>query len=93
MALTFTDRMDGRKMDISGKQFRVYEVTHDGSAATANATDFGLRYIDFAIAGPGTQVLSAGSTAYCDLTTNYGAAIAFTALSAGATTNFMLIGW
>lgn len=93
MALTFTDRMGGVHLGVSGKQLRVYEVTHDGSAATANATDFGLHYIDFAIAGPGTQVLSATSTAYCDLTTNYGAAIAFTALSSGATTNLLMIGW
>jgi len=66
MALTFTKRI-AMNMDISGKLFRAYEVTHDGSAATANAN--------------------------CDLTTSYGAAIAFTALSAGCTTNFWLIGY
>ena len=91
MALTFTKRIS-INMDISGKLFRAYEVTHDGSAATANATDFEMHYIDHCIAAPGTSVLSATSTAYCDLTTSYGAAIAFTALSSGATTNFWLIG-
>jgi len=92
MALTFTKRI-AMNMDISGKLFRAYEVTHDGSAATANATDFEMHSIDHCIATPGTQILSATSTAYCDLTTSYGAAIAFTALSAGCTTNFWLIGY
>jgi hypothetical protein len=92
MALTFTKR-SVINMDIAGKQFRMYEMTHDGSTATANATDFGLHYIEHAMAGPGTQVLTAASTAYCDLTTSYGSALAFTALSAGATTNLWLVGW
>lgn len=92
MALTFTKRIS-RNMDQSGLLFRCYEVTHDGSTATANATDFEMHHIDFSIATPGTQVLSATSTAYCDLTTNYGAAIAFTALSSGATVNMALWGY
>ena len=92
MALTFTERF-ATKMDISGKLFRAYEVTHDGSTATANATDFQMHYIEHCIATPGTQVLSATSTAYCDLTTSYGAAIAFTALSSGATINLWLFGY
>jgi len=36
MALTFTKRIS-INMDISGKLFRAYEVTHDGSETTANA--------------------------------------------------------
>jgi len=91
MALTFTKRW-ASNMDISGNLFRMYEVTHDGSTAAANATDFEMHYIDHCIATPGTQVLSATSTAYCDLTTSYGAAIAFTALSSGATVNLWLLG-
>ncbi len=92
MALTFTER-NKIHMDISGKQFRMFEVTHDGSTATAAATSFGLHHVDHAMAGPGTQVLTANSVRYCDLTTSYGATLAFTALSAGCTTNFWLIGY
>ena len=89
MALTFTQRL---YMPMGSKAFRAYEVTHDGSTATANASDFELNNIETAVATPGTQVLSAGSTAYCDITTAHGTSIAFTALSSGATTNFWLIG-
>jgi len=92
MALTFTKRIS-INMDISGKLFRAYEVTHDGSETTANATDFGMKYIDHYVAAPGTSVIGAASVAYCDLTTSYGASIAFTALSSGATTNFWLLGF
>jgi len=92
MALTFTKRV-AINMDISGKLFRCYEVTHDGSTAEAAATSFGMHYVEHAMVGPGTQVLSATSTAYCDLTTSYGATLAFTALSSGATSNFWLIGY
>lgn len=91
MALTFTKRIVPN-LDISGKLFRAYEVTHDGSTATANASDFEMHYIDHCLATPGTQVLSATSTAYCDLTTSYGESIAFTALSSGATVNLWLLG-
>jgi hypothetical protein len=91
MALTFTKRIS-MNMDISGKLFRVYEITHDGSETSIDASDLEMHYVEAAIAGPGTQVLSATSTAYCDLTTTYGASLAMTALSSGATTVLWAIG-
>ncbi len=93
MALTFSDKLNGHHIPLGGKAFRCYEVTHDGSETSMDASDFELNYIDAAIAGPGTQVLSATSVAYADLTTNHGASLAMTALSSGATTILWLIGW
>ncbi|MDY6834975.1 MAG: hypothetical protein SVY53_09285 [Chloroflexota bacterium] len=68
-------------------------MTHDGSETSMDASDFDLNYIEATMAGPGTQVLSATSTAYADLTTTSGKSIAFTALSSGATTLLWLIGY
>lgn len=82
MALTFSEKF---RAGIGGKAFRAYEVTHDGSETSIDASDLDMNYIDAAMAGPGTQVLSATSVAYADLTTTSGNSIAFTALSAGAT--------
>ena len=93
MALTFTDLLGGVHIPLGGKAFRAYEVTHDGSETSMDAGSFELSYIDAAIAGPGTQVLSATSTVYADLTTAQGAAIAMSALSSGATTVLWLIGF
>ena len=90
MALTFTKRIS---MPMGSKAFRLYEVTHDGSETSMDASDFELNYIEGAAAMPGTQVLSAGSTVYCDLTTTFGSSIAFSALSSGATTVIMAIGY
>ena len=93
MALTFTDKLGGVHIPLGGKAFRCYEVTHDGSETSMNASDFELDYVDAAIAGPGTQVLSATSTAYADLTTSQGKILAMTALSSGATTIIWAIGF
>ena len=46
MALTFSEKVSTR---IGRRKFKVYEVTHDGSATTMNASDFGLNYIDYAL--------------------------------------------
>lgn len=93
MALTFTDKLGGQHFPFGGRQFRAYEVTHDGSETSMDASDFDLTYVETAIAGPGTQVLSATSTAYADLTTNHGSSLAMTALSSGATTVIWAIGY
>lgn len=93
MSLTFTDKMAGKHLSLGGVAFRCYEVTHDGSETSMDATDFDLTYVYSAIPGGGTTVLSAASTAYVDLTTNHGKALAMTALSSGATTILWLIGY
>ena len=93
MALTFTDKMDNKHLMIGGVAFRCYEVTHDGSETSMDASDFDLTYIYSAIPGGGTTVLSATSTAYVDLPTNHGSSLSMTALSSGATTILWLIGY
>lgn len=93
MALTFTDKLDNKHPDISGLAFRVYEVTHDGSETSMDASDFDLSYIYSAIPGGGTIVLSATSTVGIDLPTNHGSSISMTAMSSGATTILWLLGY
>ena len=93
MALSFSDKMDGKHLAIAGVAFRVYEVTHDGSETSMDASDFDLSYIYSAIPGGGTIVLSATSTIGIDLPTNHGASISMTAMSSGATTLLWLIGY
>ncbi len=55
MALTFSEKLRGTQM---GKAFRIYEVTHDGSVTTIDASDLDLNYIDYAIVN-GLTALSA----------------------------------
>lgn len=93
MALTFSDKLGGQHPSIGGMAFRVYEVTHDGSETSMDATDFDLTYVYSAIPGGGTTVLSATSTAYVDLPTNNGKSLSMTALSSGATTILWLLGY
>ena len=93
MALTFVDKMDSKHLRIDGVAFRVYEVTHDGSETSMDASDFDLSYIYSAIPGGGTIVLSAASTVGIDLPTNHGASIAMTAMSSGAKTLLWIIGY
>ncbi len=90
MALTFTERLS---MSLGSKALRVYEVTHDGSETSMDASDFELHYVDIAIATGHTIVLSATSTVGIDLTTAVGSSLAFTAMSTGAISTILAIGW
>ena len=93
MALTFTDKLGGKHPSIGGMAFRIYEVTHDGSETSMDASSFDLTYIYSAIPGGGTIVLSATSTVGIDLPTNNGASISMTAMSSGATTILWILGY
>jgi hypothetical protein len=94
MALTFSDKLNGMHFPFGGRQFRAYEITHDGSETSIDASDLGLTYIETAIPGGGTvPVGSAGTTAQIDLTTNNGSSLAMTALSSGAKTIIWAIGY
>ena len=56
MALTFTKKLI---MNVGNKKLSMYDVTHDGSETSIDASDIGLHYIDHAIAGQndtGTKV-------------------------------------
>ena len=46
MALTFSKKIRGNMGD---KEFRLYEVTPDGSITTINASEIDLNYIDYAV--------------------------------------------
>ena len=46
MALTFSKKIRGKMGD---KEFRLYEVTPDGSITTINASEIDLNYIDYAV--------------------------------------------
>ena len=46
MALSFSEKVSTR---IGRRKYKVYEVTHDGSATTVNASDVGLNYIDYGL--------------------------------------------
>lgn len=89
MALAFTKRYEG---SLGGKKFRVYDITHDGSATAITPANLNMNYVDIAFNVTATAPLSAASTAWADLTTNNGAALAMTALSSGAITTLVAIG-
>ena len=84
MALTFTQRA---RLLVGNKDFRAYDVTHDGSETSIDASDLDLNYIETAMVAGGT------TTDYPDLTTTYGSSIAMTALSSGAVTVLWAIGF
>ena len=84
MALTFTKRLE---MSVGNKKMSMYDVTHDGSETSIDASDIGLHYVDSAMVCGGT------TADYADLTTTYGASLAVTALSASAVTVLWAIGW
>jgi len=49
MALSFVEKLT---MSSGDKAFRVYEVTHDGSNTTIQASDLNLTYIEHATVTP-----------------------------------------
>jgi hypothetical protein len=46
MALTFSQKIRGK---MGNKEFRLYEVTPDGSATTLDASAMDMNYIDYAV--------------------------------------------
>ena len=84
MALTFTKRL---RMNVGNKKMSLYEVTHDGSETSIDASDIGLNYVDAAISGTITTTFTA------ELTTAYGSSLAITALSSGAVSSVWAFGW
>jgi len=90
MALSFSEKA---RLAIGGKAFRVYEVTHDGSETSIDATDFDMQYIEASWVGGGTCPLSATSAAFFELTTTSGTKLATTALTSGAIAVICAIGY
>ena len=84
MALTFTQRA---RFNMGPKAFRAYDVTHDGSETSIDASNLDMHYIESAMVCGGT------TADYADLTTTYGASIAVTALSSGAVSVIWAFGY
>lgn len=81
MALSFSEKV---RMSQGNKSFRVYEVTHDGSATTINASDLGMNYIEYMVLGPVTALSSVADFPILSGTT-YGTYVTYSgALSSGA---------
>ena len=89
MALSFSVKYRG---NLDRKKLRIVDVTHDGSTSSISATSLELNYVDTAFNVGATVPVSAGSTKLADLTTNYGTALAMTALSSGAITTIFALG-
>lgn len=91
MALTFTEKLRGT---IMGKAFRVYEVTHDGSATTIDASNLDLSYLDYAIANGMTALSSVADYDYMSGVTGTSPYVTFAnALSAGTVCAVQAWGW
>ena len=84
MALSFTKRLE---MSVGNKKMSMYDVTHDGSTTSIDASDIGLHYVDSAIAGTVTTTFDA------ELSTQYGSSLDIVALSSGAVSTIWAIGW
>lgn len=80
MALSFTEKVRER---LGRKRYHVYEVTHDGSATTVNASDVGLNYIDYAIATSNTAL--SGTADVPRLSVTAGTFVAFGAATTAST--------
>lgn len=91
MALTFVEKLRGTQM---GKAFRIYEVTHDGSATTIDASNLDLNYIDYAIVNGLTALSSIADYDYLSGTTGASPYVLLAnALSSGSICVVQAWGW
>ena len=92
MALTFVQKIFGFD---GNKRHALYEVTHDESTTTINATDVGLNYIDYALVVPVTLTTTIdGSKMHMLSDGGPGKTVTIAnALSAGEIFSFEAWGW
>ena len=92
MALTFSEKINSQQ---GRRKMKVYEITHDGSTVAVNASDLGMNYIDYAIAGDCVIPTSITGDAISRLSiTGASIAVSFAnALSSGATSWLQAWGW
>jgi hypothetical protein len=81
MALTFSQKL---RMSMGNKAFRVYEVTHDGSTTTIEASDLDMNYIDYALVRSITALSSVADFDYLSGTVSGPYVTLANALSASA---------
>lgn len=89
MALSFSQKVRDR---FGSKAYRVYEVTHDGSATTIDASDLDMNYIEYAIALPYTALSSVADVPRISGTTS-GSFVLITAMSSGSVNSIIAYGW
>lgn len=91
MALTFVEKLRGTTM---GKAFRIYEVTHDGSATTIDASNLDLNYIDYAVVNGLTALSAVADYDYLSGVTGGNTYVTFAnALSASSIAVVQAWGW
>jgi hypothetical protein len=91
MALAFVEKLRGTQM---GKAFRIYEVTHDGSATTIDASNLDLNYIDYAIVNGLTALSAVADYDYLSGTTGGAPYVTFAnALSSSSVCVVQAWGW
>lgn len=72
MTLAFSEKVSTR---IGNRKYKVYEVTHDGSITTVDASDVGLNYIDYAMSRSWTPL--SDITDWPDMSVTTGTWVAF----------------
>lgn len=79
MALSFSEKVNTR---IGNRKYKVYEVTHDGSVTTIEASDIGLNYIDYMLCRSNTALSSVADNPRMSVTAGTFAALGAVASSA-----------
>jgi hypothetical protein len=92
MTLAFSKKL---QMSSGDKKMHIYEITHDASTTTVNASDLEMNYIDYAITVPVTIPTSITGAAFPALSiAGPSIAVAYAdVLSDGAVTAIQAWGW
>jgi len=86
--MTLSEKISER---MGRKKFKIFQVTHDGTATDVSAASTGFNYITWAIACSATALSSQADMPV--LTSAYGSTITMNNLSSGTLTDLILIGY
>jgi len=89
MALSFSQKVRDR---FGSKAYRVYEVTHDGSATTIDASNLDMHHIEYAFLHPITALSSVADLPRLSGTTS-GPFVTMVAMSSGSVNSIIAYGW
>jgi len=90
MALTITEKY---RASIGGKAWRAYEITHDDSVTTVDASDLALDTIEFAMFSPGTQASAPAANLTMSVAADGSCLVFSEALKTDSVTPILVIGW
>jgi hypothetical protein len=90
MALTFSEKV---RLSDGNKAFRIYEITHDGSATTINASDLEMNFIEYAVMSPVSELSAVADFPWLSGTTTGQFVTMRGALSSAAINAIMAWGW